>query len=110
MSVSVRDRNGNLINIVEQEDNGIDKIKNRFLTFNIYGEFNELTDPVEGLKKIYDRISSNAYPMLIHMNCGAQYVAIVQKTSISYGSAIIFGYSFTNPIYMRIYNNTWYTS
>lgn len=107
MSINVFDKNGNDTLLVEEDE--IASIKNRFLGYDIYNNYEQLTDPVEGFKKIYNSLPSHDLPMFIFLYCGANYIAIAQKTSNNYGCAIIFGYSFNSPHYVRIVAGTWQT-
>lgn len=93
----VYDKTGDEVSLVETKMIGDDT--NKFLHFDIYNEFNKLTNPYEGLKNIYERIPNSYYPRFVSLYCGAQYIAIVQKTTDTYGSAIIIGYSLSSLLY-----------
>lgn len=79
-----------------------------YLSFDVYAKYG-ITDPKEGLKKIWNEIPMGYNrPTIIFMNCGSLYTLIVQATEPLYGSAIIFGYSSPIILYSRIINGIWY--
>ncbi len=106
MSKKVYNSKSEEIELVEKRD-----LQNlRFAEFYLYDEY-EITDPVEGIKKIYQNLPISAgYPIFVYLGCGATYTAIVQKSSNNYLSAIIFGYSTYKIIYLRKVLEEWYVN
>lgn len=106
MAKTLYDSKGEEIKFVETVD--IQNLK--ILKYHVYDEFG-ITDPIEGFKKIYQRIPMNeGYPIFIYMNCGAMYTVIAQKSSNNYLSCIIFGYQSHKLIYLRKLQEIWYES
>ena len=62
-------------------------------------------DPYEALKKYYSRLPNSNRLLEVYLHCGNEYIALVQKTTNYYGSAIIIGYG--GIIGARLNNGTW---
>ena len=78
--------------------------KDLFFEFRFYEEYG-LQDPYEALKTYYSRLPTSSRLIEVHLHCGNQYIAMVQKAGESYGSAIIFGYN--GSMIVRLINGTW---
>ena len=73
----------------------------------IYG-VQSSNDPVGAIKINWNNLPI-AEGMIVQINAGAEYAAIVAKLDNQTGAVLIIGYFVDpSPIYMRIYHGTWY--
>lgn len=78
--------------------------KDLFFEFRFYEEYGS-QDPFEALKTYYGRLPIIGRVIEVHLHCGNQYLAMVQKASEKYGSAIIFGYN--GSMIVRLIDGSW---
>ena len=78
--------------------------KDLFFEFYFYDGYGS-TNPYEALKTYYGRLPITPRMIEVYLHCGNQYIAIVQKSSEDYGSAIILGYY--SIMTVRLENGTW---